>query len=40
MDKHCTNFRYKPCKVSDLPERAINFNNVRDVNEWYFWLDK
>ena len=31
--------RYKPCKASDLPIKYINYNNIRDVNEWYGWLD-
>lgn len=31
--------RYKPCKPGDLPIPYVNFNNIRDVNEWFGWLD-
>lgn len=31
--------RYKPCKSDEEQERKLNFNNIRDVNEWYFWLE-
>ncbi|XP_059084074.1 uncharacterized protein LOC131881274 [Tigriopus californicus] len=31
--------RYKPCKSDEKQERKLNFNNIRDVNEWYFWLE-
>ena len=31
--------RYKPCKPGQVPIPYVNFDKVRDVNEWYYWLD-
>jgi hypothetical protein len=31
--------RYRACKKGEVPIPYVNFNKVRDVNEWWGWLD-
>eukprot|EP00095_Tigriopus_kingsejongensis_P009158 maker-scaffold798_size95657-snap-gene-0.28 protein:Tk09158 transcript:maker-scaffold798_size95657-snap-gene-0.28-mRNA-1 annotation:"polycystic kidney disease protein 1-like 2-like" len=31
--------RYKPCLKDEVENKFVNFNNIRDVNEWYYWLE-
>ena len=31
---------YQSCDPEDIPEPAIDFTKVRDVNEWWYWFDR
>ncbi len=33
-------FRYKPCKKEDVPKPYINFLKVREVNDWWRWVNE
>ena len=32
--------RYKPCKPGEIEFPYVNYNRIRDINEWYGWIDK
>ena len=31
--------RYKPCTEETLPKHHVNFLKVRDVNDWWLWIN-
>ena len=36
---HEDDTRHRVCKPDEVPVAYVNFDKVRDVNEWYGWLN-